>query len=139
MSKLELNSSMLNSTIDIYRKEYVTSDVGDASEVSVPVYSAIAALIQPKVSELFYEIEGNTFVQTHICYLNKDALEIKPNDIVKDVDTGINYTVISIDEFKIASTPATVHHIRLALEALGEDGIAIDTGGVSSSKVHIHH
>ena len=139
MSKLELNTSMLNSTIDIYRKEYTTSDVGDASVVSVPVYSAIAALIQPKVSELSFEIDGNAFVQTHICYLNKDATEIKPNDTVRDTVTGINYTVLSIDEFKIASTPATVHHIRLSLEALGEDGVALDTGGNSSSKVHIHH
>lgn len=138
MSNTELSAQMLNSTIDIYRKEYSTSDVGDATSVDVIVYSGVTAMIQPKVSDLTYEIEGNTFVQTHICYLNKGIMIIEPNDQVRDVDTGIVYTVLSIDEFKTASDPSTVHHIRLSLEALGEDGVALDTGANTSSKIHIH-
>lgn len=124
MSQKSLPSKLLNTTISIYRESLLKTDVGDFDKIQETlIYSDIPATVQPKESEIEYEIEGVAHYQTHVCYMNTILngvnLSITVNDVAKDSETGMKYRIISCHEY----TPSNVainqtHHYKLLLEKI---------------------
>jgi hypothetical protein len=143
MSKDFINQKLLRSLVSVYRKSLTVSDIGDFAETAdTLVYSSLPAFIQPRTSDLSYEIEGNTHFQTHIGYvnnlLNGSAVVIKVGDTIADPESGIKHIVIGIEDFRVADADISgVHHFKLILEAVGDYGEDILADADMAAKVKI--
>ena len=127
--------------VNVYRRSLSMSDVGDFSENSdVLVYSSVPAAIRPVTSDAIYEKDGVEHFQTHRGFINKESggttINLALDDIIEDLETGVKHTVIGVQNFYPAdSNLSNIHHIEVALEAIGETGKDLLARKTVSSKV----
>jgi len=121
MSIHNIPNRFLNTTIDIFRNVGTVDSVGDQSLSRETAYYSVKANLQPKTSEVEYELQGRIEYQTHTVYINKVVnnivKQIKPGDIVLDEETGMYYSVLGIEVFQAPNREISdSHHIRLILK-----------------------
>jgi hypothetical protein len=105
----------------VFRQNTTIDEVGDQDVVKSLAYAELEANVQPQESDISYEIEGVVHRQTHSAYINRVVLgtvrEIKPTDIVIDMETGMNWMLLGIQNWQAASnTIEDSHHIKLVLK-----------------------
>ena len=143
MAKKIFNNKFLRSSVNVYRKSLSRSDIGDFNENSdTLIYSSVPAAVRPVVSDAVFESEGIEHFQTHLGVINKengnDTINLLLDDIIEDTETGIKHTVIGIQEFyPINSKFSDIHHIEIALEAVGDTGSKLISAKTVLSKVRI--
>ncbi len=124
MSIRKIPNRYLNTTINIYRESTAVDDVGDFDVTETVPYASIPANIQPKRSELTFELQGKLRRQSHVGYLNKydpTVREIKSGDYVVDIETGLKHLILGV---RHEQTPRKYvknsGYLRLALEHIGD-------------------
>lgn len=121
MSIRKLPDRYLNTILYFWRETETKDSVGDFDTVKSLAYSEVKARVTPQESLIEYELQGRVHRQTHAAYFNRydngNYREIKPGDLALDKETGMNYMILSIQEFQNAN-PAIddSHHYKLVLK-----------------------
>jgi len=121
MSIHNIPDRYLNTNINIFRQTGTMDSVGDQTLTTETAYYSIKANIQPKTSDVEYELQGKIHYQTHVCYIsrveNTVIRQINAGDIVLDEETGMYYIVLGIKVLQAGNRIITdSHHIKLVLK-----------------------
>lgn len=126
MSIHNIPDRYLNTIINIFRNSEVVNDIGDIITTKAVAYASIKANVQVGLRdtvEVKYEIQGRTYTQDHVAYLNRVdggiLRQILPGDIAVDTETRTQYMILAIQEWQSANPNITdSHHIKLMLKAV---------------------
>lgn len=121
MSIRKIPARYLTTKLYIYRQNTTIDDVGDYDVVKSLAYGAVDANVQPQTTNINYEMEGVVHRQTHAAYINRVesgvVREIRPTDIVIDMETGLNWMILGIQNLQAAKRIITdSHHIKIILK-----------------------
>lgn len=124
MSYRRILDKFLNTKVNIYRESTIVDDVGDFDTTETVPYTSLPANLQPKRSDLTFELQGKIHYQSHVGYLNKydpTVREIKVGDYVVDRETGLKHLVLGV---RHEQTPRkhvnNSGYLRLNLEHIGD-------------------
>ena len=121
MSIHKIPKRFLTTKLYIYRQNTTIDDVGDYDVVKSLAYGALDANVQPQTTDIDYKMEGVVHRQTHAAYINRFEsgvlTEIRPTDVVIDMETGLNWMVLGIQNLQAAEkTISDSHHIKIILK-----------------------
>lgn len=123
MSIHRIPERYLNTTIHIFRESAVVDAVGDQDISLNLAYYSVKANVQPRTSDVDFEIQGRIHRQTHAAYFNRvedeDIRQIQAGDIVLDEETGERYIALGIEVQQASNRRITdSHHIKLNLKTM---------------------
>ena len=89
--------------------------------VKALAYAELDANVQPQTTDIDYEMQGVVHRQTHAAYIDRVKLgivrEIKPTDLIIDMETGMNWMVLGIQVLQAGQKSVTdSHHIKIILK-----------------------
>ncbi len=121
MSIRQIPSRYLTTKLYIYRQETTIDDIGDHDVVKSLAYGELAANVQPETTNIEYKMQGVMHRQTHAAYINRfesgAMLEIRPTDLVIDMETGLNWMVLGIQNLQSGQASISdSHHIKIILK-----------------------
>jgi len=121
MSIHKIPEHYLTTKLYIYRQETTIDEIGDQDVAKSLAYAALEANVQPQTTEVDYEMQGVVHRQTHAAYINRfesgTVREIKPTDLIIDMETGLNWMVLGIQNLQAGQqTINDSHHIKIILK-----------------------
>ncbi len=121
MSIRNIPDRYLTTKLYVYRQETTIDDIGDQDVVKALAYAALDASVQPQTTDVGYEVQGVVHRQTHSAYINRVELgtirEIRPTDIIIDMETGLNWMVLGVQVLQAGQKSVTdSHHIKISLK-----------------------
>jgi len=121
MSIRKIPDRYLDTDLYIFRGTTAIDSVGDQDVSLALAYTALKANIQPKESDVGFQLQGRIEKQTHVARINRvetdTVREIEPGDIALDEETGERYYVLGIEVWQAADRSLTdTHHITLNLK-----------------------
>jgi len=121
MSIRKIPSRYLTTKLYVYRQETTIDAVGDQDVVKALAYAELEANVQPQTTDINYEVQGVVHRQTHSAYINRVELgvirEIKPTDLIIDMETGLNWMILGIQVLQAGQKVVTdSHHIKIILK-----------------------
>ena len=95
--------------------------MGDQDVVKSLAYAELEASVQPQTTDIDYEVQGVIHRQTHAAFINRfesgTAREIRPTDLVIDMETGLNWMILGIQTLQAGQKSVTdSHHIKIILK-----------------------
>lgn len=123
MSLSRIPEKYLNTTLHIVRDATSIDEIGDVDTVRELAYGSIRANVQPKFSEIAYELHGKVHQQSHVAYFNRfeggTKRTILAGDYAIDLETGKHFLVLGVLEFQAANNSVTdSHHFKLILKTV---------------------
>ena len=121
MSIRKIPARYLTTKLYIYRQDTVIDTVGDQDIVKSLAYAELPASVQPATTNIEYELQGIIHKQTHNAYINRVEAgvirEIKPTDLVIDMETGLSWMILGIQTLQAGQESVTdSHHIKIILK-----------------------
>lgn len=98
----QIPRQFLDTTISVYKKTNTQDSVGDMTQATSMVYSGIPANIQPDTSQISFDLQGITHIQTHFCFINTydesgTKYELRPSHEIMDDEKGNRYLILGIE------------------------------------------
>jgi len=121
MSIRKISSRYLTTKLYVFRQETTIDEIGDFDVVKSLAYAELEASVQPQTTDIDYDIQGIVHRQTHAAYINRvesgTVREIKPTDLIIDMETGLNWMVLGIQVLQAGQQSVTdSHHIKIILK-----------------------
>ena len=123
MSTRRIPDRYLNTTLHIFRESTAIDSIGDYATSMNLAYASLKANVQPKNSDLEFDLHGKVHRQDHVGFINRveDSIvrSIIPGDIAFDQKTRIRYTILGVKPWQYPNPAITdSHHITLILKAM---------------------
>jgi hypothetical protein len=121
MSIRRIPDRYLITRLYFFRESTIIDSVGDHDVSETLAYAEVKASVQPKTSDISYELAGVTHRQTHVARFNRfedDTLRlIQPTDRALDKETGMSFMILAIKNWQAAQDSISdSHHISLILK-----------------------
>jgi len=138
MGYLNIDTQLLNRTVDIRRKSTTKNQYGGLTESSNVVYNSVRANIQEKENRQLTTETGETVIRTHTAFLEADKsgseMVLLEGDKLFDRLSNLTYRIIGVK--RAFNRDGQVHHNQLDLEVLREDPVR-NQGHTISAKASI--
>jgi len=136
-------SKFLDTKISVYRKTNTQDNVGDTVQTTSLIYNEIQANLQPDDSQITYDLQGVTHIQTHFGFINTydendTKYEILPSDEILDTETGLRYLILGIEHYTTGlSRIEKGGYTELALKHIADSRYETVTRKTISTKARI--
>ena len=141
MSLRKIPDKFLNTTVHIYRESAAVDAVGDFTTSETIAYTSVPAYVEPKRSDIEFELQGKIHYQSHLCFINNydPALrEILPGDYIHDVETDLKHVVLGAQPLQTMRKHVNNSgHLRLNLKHIGDSRFQYIRTKTSAAKGYI--